>query len=96
MFDHLQDRTLNTTHDGIGPEPGIHVEMRGDSLATAQMEQRVAIGERFQGVLAFQHIEIVSTDLDVLIECRGGNVVGIGVNAEAEDRAACPSGRWSR
>src|SRR5580692_10377022 len=56
------------------------------------MEERVPIGERFEGVFAVKDVEIAATDSDVLVEGGSRNVSGVGFDVEGDTMLRFPSG----
>src|SRR5665213_780999 len=92
MLNHFEDAGLEVLHDGIGPEASVGVEVGGEALMAGEVEQSVTVGERFEAVLAVEYVEVTAADGDVLVEGGGGNVGGVGADAEGEAALGLPCG----
>jgi hypothetical protein len=80
----MQDAVLDAAHDCVGPEVCVPVEVSAHAMAARKMQACDAVGQRFDLVVAVKDVEVRSADADVFVECCVGDVLGVGVNGEAE------------
>ena len=92
LLDDVEDVGLHVAHDGVGPHGGVGVEVGGEALVAAEVEEGVAVGERFEVVLAGEDIEEAAADGDVLVERGGGDGGGVGLDGEDDALVGIPVG----
>src|SRR5262249_255009 len=76
----MQDSDLQIAHDRIGPQVRIPVQMGGYAVQTSEMQACGSARQRFDFVVAVQHIEVLPAYGDMLIERRFRDTIGLGAN----------------
>src|SRR5262245_66449438 len=63
-----EDVALNVGHHPIGPAARVGVEARRQPMPARQVEPHGVHRQRLDAVLAFEHVEEVAADRDVLVD----------------------------
>ena len=92
MLNYLKNTGLQALHDGIGPKACVDVEICGKPLVAGEVEQGISIGQRLQAIFAVEDIEVATANGDVLVQCRGRNVLGVSLDAKGETMFRFPCG----